>query len=379
MTTVDAATAHTLPDPNPGPARVDTARVEAFAERMITVLDEACLALMASIGHRVGLFDALATLPPVTSERIAEAAGLHERYVREWLAAMTVARVVEHDPASATYWLPDEHAVCLTRDAGPENMAHVMQFVPLLARVEQDIVEAFRHGGGVGYDAYPAFHQLMAEDSRAVHDALLLDTIVPLVPGAPDRLAEGIAVADVGCGSGHAVNLLAAAFPASTFVGYDFSPEAIDAARREAAAAGLSNARFDVVDVAHLAAEDAFDLVTAFDAIHDQAHPDAVLENVARALRPGGTFLMVDTRASSHVHENLDLAAPVFLYTVSCLHCMTVSLSQGGVGLGAAWGEQLAMAMLTDAGFVDCRVEAVEGDWFNSYYVARTPASVPTG
>lgn len=359
--------------PVPESAPFDDERAEAFAGRMVGVLDDACVALMASIGHQVGLFDAMASLPPSTTQQVADAVGLHERYVREWLAAMTVARVVEHDPDAATFRLPPEHAACLTRDAGPENMAHVMQFVSLLAQVEGDVTGAFQRGGGVGYEAYPTFHRLMAEDSATVHDSLLLEEIVPLVPGLDQHLTEGVVVADIGCGSGHAINLLAGAYPSSTFVGYDFSSEAIAAARDEALALGLTNATFEQRDVAELALVEAVDLVTAFDAIHDQAHPAVVLSNIARMLRPGGTFLMAETRASSHVHNNHDLPAPVFLYTVSCMHCMTVSMSQGGDGLGAAWGQELAVRMLEDAGLGGCEVRHIEADWFNSYYIATRP------
>ena len=201
-------------------------------------------------------------------------------------------------------------------------------------------------------------------------DAALIDTVLPLVEGLPARLAEGIDVADVGCGSGHAINLMAKAYPASRFVGYDFSAEAVAAATAEAASLGLTNARFEERDVATLDGAAAFDLVTTFDAIHDQARPDIVLRAIHDMLRPGGTYLCVDVRASSDVADNVDHPLGTFLYTVSCMHCMTVSLALGGAGLGAVWGEQTALAMLADAGFGDVRVETVEGDIANNYYVA---------
>ena len=343
---------------------------EQFAERMFTIFNNAALSLLLSVGHQVGLFETLAGMRPSTSPEIAHAAGLDERYVREWLAGVTMARVVEHDPQAGTYWLPVEHAACLTLAAGPDNLARLMQLVPLLAGVEQEVVGCFRTGGGVGYEAFPRFQALMAEDSAAVHDAGLLERVIPLVPELAEQLAQGASVADVGCGSGHAVNILARAFPLSRFVGYDFATEAIEAARREAADWGLDNAKFVVGDAAELTTTAEYDLVTAFDAIHDQAQPARVLASIATALRPGGTFLMVDIRASSHVHENLDLPGATFLYTVSLFHCMTVSLSQGGVGLGTAWGRQTAERMLRDAGFDGVQTHDVETDLFNSYYVA---------
>jgi SAM-dependent methyltransferase len=236
--------------------------------------------------------------------------------------------------------------------------------------VEGDVVASFRNGGGVPYASFPEFTRLMAEDSATVFDAALIDTVLPLVDGLPERLAEGIDVADVGCGSGHAINLMAAEYPASRFVGYDFSAQAVSAANAEAASLGNANARFEERDVASLGDAGMFDLVTTFDSVHDQARPDVVLRTIHDMLRPGGTYLCVDIRASSDLGDNLDHPLGPFLYTISCMHCMTVSLAQGGAGLGAAWGEQMALSMLADAGFSDVRVETVEGDIGNNYYVA---------
>ena len=351
-------------------ANLDTERVEEFAGRMVAALNEASLALVCSIGDQVGLFDTMATGGPATSDEIAAAAGLQERYVREWLAAVTTAGVVEYDPGGGAYSLPAEHAALLTSAAGPDNLAKVLQFIPLLARVEESVIDAFHDGGGVPYSEYERFHGVMAENSGVVFDASLIDTIVPLVPGLPARLDVGIDVADFGCGRGHAINLMAAAYPASRFTGYDFSKQAIAAARAEAAEMGLANARFEVRDVATLDDAEAFDLVTAFDAIHDQARPADVMERIHRALRPGGTFLMVDISASSMLEENVDDPMGTFIYTTSLMHCMTVSLALDGAGLGTAWGRQLAVGMLDDAGFGAIEVHEVETDPLNLYYVA---------
>jgi 2-polyprenyl-3-methyl-5-hydroxy-6-metoxy-1,4-benzoquinol methylase len=350
---------------------LDLTRVEAFAGTVLGRIADSATTLGVSIGHRTGLFDVLADLPPATSAQIAASAGLHERYVREWLAAMLVAGIVEHDPAPGTWWLPVEHAAVLTRAAGKDNLAKMAQLIGLLAGVEQQVVACFREGGGVPYSAYAEFHALMAEDSKDMAEQLLVDHVVPLVDGLAARLTGGIAVADVGCGSGHHLNVLAAAYPESTFVGYDFSQEAIDHARAEARLRDLGNVRFELRDVEDLSDVGPFDLVTAFDAIHDQAQPAAVLAGIAEALAPHGVFLMVDIRASSKPHENVGLPAAGFLYGISLMHCMTVSLAEGGVGLGTAWGEQRAVQMLREAGFGEVEVKALEGDFVNSYYVAR--------
>lgn len=355
----------------PAAAVPEAARVEDFAGEVLQVIANAATALSVSIGHRTGLFDGMADLPPSTSREIAAAIGLQERYVREWLAAMLVGGIVDYDPDHGTWHLPHEHALVLTRRAGRENLAKLAQFIGLMAGVEQRVVRCFREGGGVPYNAYTEFHEIMAEDSKDMAEGLLVDAVVPLVPGLAERLAAGIAVADVGCGSGHHLNVLAAAFPASSYVGFDFSEAAIATARGEAAERGLTNVRFEVRDVVDLDGEGPFDLVTAFDAIHDQARPAEVLAGIAGALAPHGVLLMCDVRASSDPHENVGAPAAGFLYGISLMHCMTVSLSQpGGVGLGAAWGEQTAVTMLQDAGFAQVEVKALDADFFNSYYVA---------
>ena len=347
----------------------DTGSAE-FAERVNQMMNEAMLALMVSVGHRTGLFDTMAAMPAATSPEIAARAGLNERYVREWLAAMPTGKIVDHDGGAGTFSLPADHAAWLTRAAGQDNLAVQAQYVGLLALVEDQIVDCFRHGGGVPYSAFPKFQALMAEDSGAVQDATLIDGTLPLVPGLVGRLEHGIDVADVGCGSGHAVNLMAEAFPRSRFAGFDFSDTGIAAAVAEADHKGLTNVRFEQRDAARLGETARFDFITTFDSVHDQARPDLVLAGIAQALRPGGVYLCVDIAASSKLSENLDHPFGPFGYTISCMHCMTVSLADGGMGLGAMWGEQKAQEMLTGAGFTSIETVHVDGNIANTYFIA---------
>lgn len=349
----------------------DPTEQQTALEEVLRIVNDGMLGLQISIGHRTGLFDRMATLPPATSREIAEAAGLQERYVREWLGAMVAGGMVEYDGSGQKYTLPGSRAAFLTRAAGPDNLASLTQFIALMGGVENEIVECFRRGGGVPYSSYPKFHALMAEDSAQIHDALLVDTIIPLAPGLPAALRRGIEVLDIGCGHGHAMNLLAAAFPKSRFTGIDISEDAVAAARAESEAKALGNTRFEVVDAARLIEPERFNLVTAFDAIHDQADPVAALRAVHASLRDGGLFLCVDIAASSDVGENRDHPLGPFLYTVSTMHCTAVSLAQGGPGLGAMWGRTRALEMLSDAGFVDISVEQLEQDVANFYYLAR--------
>ncbi|MFQ5508274.1 MAG: class I SAM-dependent methyltransferase [Leptospirillia bacterium] len=349
----------------------DPERVDAFAGKLLDTLNGGALSLMISLGHRTGLFDTMASIPPASSHDIARTANLDERYVREWLGAMVTGGIAVHDPETGTYTLPVEHATLLTRDTSAPNLAVFSQWVPLLGQVEEEITTCFREGGGVSYAAYPNFHKVMAEVSSMTVVQALEPFILPLIPGLTERLENGIDVLDVGCGAGQALNQLARLYPNSRFVGYDFSREAADTANTQAADAGLANVTFEVRDVASIDDVERFDLITAFDAIHDQARPDRVLEGIARALKPGGVFLMQDIKAHSHVNGNLEHPIGTFLYTVSCMHCMTVSLSNDGMGLGAVWGQELAETMLADAGFRDVSINELEHDITNYYYVAR--------
>jgi 2-polyprenyl-3-methyl-5-hydroxy-6-metoxy-1,4-benzoquinol methylase len=353
----------------------DPARAEAFGGRMLAALNETAMIVMTAIGHRTGLFDLMAELPPSTSAALAERADLNERYVREWLNALTVARVVDYDAGSRTYALPAEHAACLTRAAAPNNLAVFAQYVRLFGLVENDVIECFREGGGVPYERFEGFHEIMAEDSAQSVLSALHDHILPLVPALHERLERGIDVLDVGCGQGRALLSLARSYPRSRLVGYDLSPEAIEHARASAAREGLGNVTFTVRDTSSFdqdAEQDAYDLITTFDAIHDQARPLAVLKGIRRALRPDGVYLMQDIRATSHVEQDVDLPLAPLLYAVSCMHCMTVSLAQGGDGLGTMWGRELAGRMLREAGFDQVEIHELSHDVQNDYYVCST-------
>ena len=347
----------------------DEAKSDAFAERFVEGLSEASLMMMFSIGHRTGLFDALDGRDWSTSEEIAAAAELDERYVREWLGAMVTGRVIDYRSGDQTYRLPDEHARWLTRRVTPENLAVTAQWISVLGCVETPIVERFKTGGGIGYECFHRFHETMAEESSQTVAAALHDHILPLSTGLADRLESGIRVLDVGCGSGRAACRMAEAFPASQFTGYDICQDAVDAANALAAEKGLTNVRFEVRDITHLDEPDAYDLVTAFDIVHDQKDPEAVLANIHAVLKSDGTFLMQDIAGSSYLEKNLDHPIGPFGYTISTMHCMTVSLSQGGAGLGTMWGEELAERMLADAGFTGISKYKLEHDFINVYFV----------
>ena len=341
-----------------------------FSNYMIDVINKGSLSIMLSVGHRTKLFDILSSLPPSSVKEIASKAKLNERYVKEWLGAMVTGKIIEYDPVNEKFWFAEEKSKYLTREKNIYNFAASMQWIPILSQVEDEIVECFKNGGGVPYSSYKRFHEVMAEESYQTVVVGLIDHILPLVPNLVADLENGIRVLDIGCGKGKAINIMARHFPKSTFHGYDLSKEAIDGATKEGKDLNNSNVFFKVHDILDLGLKNEFDLITAFDAIHDQPKPDLVLKNINRSLSNKGVFLMQDILASTPLKDNISHQLGTFLYTISCMHCMSVSLSQNGAGLGAMWGKEKAISMLKEAGFVNVQVKTLPHDFQNYYYCA---------
>jgi SAM-dependent methyltransferase len=349
---------------------LDRTRVQEFARKLFGLYTSGVLTLMVDLGQRTGLFETLAK-GPGTSAELAARAALNERYVREWLGAMTTGGVVEYDAATGRYTLPPEHAACLT-GASSRNLAAGSQVLPLLAKHVGAVARCFREGGGVSYAEFrPDFTAYQDASWRLLYDGLLVRSWLPLAAAVPGRLRAGIRVADVGCGTGHAVNVMAREYPASSFVGYDLSAEAIERARAEARTMALDNARFEVLDATTLPPEPAFDLITTFDSVHDQRDPATALARIAGALARDGVYLMMEPRASSNLEDNVSSPFAPYLYGISVLHCMTVSLAAGGTGLGTAWGRQRARRMLAEAGFTSVTIVEAPGPQNDLYICAR--------
>ena len=349
-----------------------------FSDRLIDILNTGALAAAMSVGYRLGLFEAMDRLPdPATPAEIAAEAGLDERYVREWLGAMTAGGIVLLETGSGEnrHLLPASHGDVLTRRAGPRNLGVYLQEIPLLTRTAMDRVEeSFRTGEGVHWRRYREFHDFMAELAEAKHRRTLVDEFLPSVDGGElvRRLEDGMRVLDLGCGAGTAALLMAQAFPRSRITGLDINEYAVDLARTGAELLGLDNVRFVVADAAAVTPTSPlagrFDYVTAFDAIHDQADPAAALCGAKALLAPGGRFSMVDIKAGSRLADNLTHPMAPFLYTVSLLHCLPVGLMDGGAGLGMMWGRERAVTMLAEAGLAPVRVLEMHFDPFNVHY-----------
>ncbi len=340
-----------------------------FARTMVEHLSSAMLVTMLELGRRTGLLAALAD-GPVTADDLAATTGTDPRYVQEWLGAVVTGGVVTHDPATDTFHLPPAHAASLT-DATPYNLSGMVTMATGTAASLDQLEEVVRHGGGIGYDE----HRLDVDEvidrlSRHRHDALLVDRHLGQVPGLHDRLAAGARVLELGCGRGRAARLVAAAHPASEVVGLDLSAEAIEQARRDAEADDLANLRF-VTGSATEPPTGPWDVVAAFDVVHDLAEPHAVLAATRRVLADDGMLLMIDSGAPPTLAEQAELPWAPMMYGVSIGHCLTVSLAQGGAGLGAMWGREAALAALADAGFTSVDTFDLPGDPMDLLYVAR--------
>jgi ubiquinone/menaquinone biosynthesis C-methylase UbiE len=318
-----------------------------FAAHLTDLMTGSALTMLIGIGHRTGLLEAAAA-GPATSAGLAERAGLEERYVREWLGAMVTGGIFTYD--GREYAFPPGHAKYLLGETAANLMPSLLT-LSAFTGILPDLERAFAEGGGVPRSAYgPYLESLGAKtgDSwKHIYREHLVDGFFGAVPGLKERLTAGVRVLDLGCGTGNAIAVAARAFPASRFTGLDINPAVVEQAQEN----GLPNAEFAVGDAAELTADPPYDVITAFDAIHDQDRPDVVLRRIRDALAPDGLFFMVDTFFSSHLEKNIGNPMAALTYSISLMYGTTTSLAEGGAALGAVWGTEKAREMLANAGF----------------------------
>jgi len=328
----------------------DPDKVQQFAQKMLGILTGGVLTQMIDIGYQTGLFEA-SSQGPATSEGLSERTGLHERYVREWLGSMTASGIYQYDLDTKQYSLPAEHAALLTGNTS-RNLGPTSRFIDQLGKQIPTLVERFRDGEGIPYTAYrPGFTHSFDDVWRRVYNDHLVDGFLGKYADLITSLNSGIRVLDIGCGTGHAINIMAGKYPNSTFVGYDFGEDVIELARAEARELGLSNVTFEAQDATNFPIEPPFDLIMAVDTIHDLAAPAAALKRIRQSLTATGAFLMIEFKFNSMVEANVSNPFAPMFYGFSLLHCTPVSLASGGPGLGSVWGEQTARQFLTEAGF----------------------------
>jgi 2-polyprenyl-3-methyl-5-hydroxy-6-metoxy-1,4-benzoquinol methylase len=350
---------------------IDHDQAEAFTGKVLGDTAGCMTTVLAAIGDRLGLYRDLAAAGPSTASELAARTAIDARYAQEWLAAMHAAGYLSYSPEEGRFALPAEHRPALVDEPGPEFFGGIHQdLFGLLHRLD-GIVDAFRHGGGVHQHEFPDDTYVGMDRFTAMwHENLLLQEWIPAVPGLEAKLRAGARLADVGCGQGRALIKLAGAFPASTFHGFDVFGPNVERSRENARSAGLDSVlRFEQVDVAR-GLPGTYDVITTWDVIHDSADPVGMLRSIRNALAPGGVYVCLDINCSDRTEENVGPIAAL-LYGFSILYCMTVSLADGGRGLGTL-GLPLAVlrGLAGEAGFGS--VEQVPMDNpFNSLYVLR--------
>ncbi|KAJ8029388.1 Sterol 4-C-methyltransferase strm-1 [Holothuria leucospilota] len=334
---------------------------EDFAARMNSILVKGFTCMSVSIGYELGLFDLLAELKePKTSQEIADAGNMKERYVREWLGAMVTAKIVDLDSTGEKYFLQASKVPFLTKGGSSNDTIGLCIALPALGgSVYKQIKECFKQDGprGVGYQDYEDCCKVMLPEAKNFLTNDLIPTVIPSYPDLKAKLEQGIVAVDIGCGLGISTVELARGFPKSTFYGVDFLAESLKTGREKAESLGLTNVQFMDYDAVKLPEEwtGKFDFAFMHDSLHDQAYPDKVLREVHRILVPGGVYWVKEPIGYTKIKDNvekLDGLGLEYIYSFSLMHCMPVSLYyEGGLGLGAAWGQEKAVEMLKEAGF----------------------------
>jgi 2-polyprenyl-3-methyl-5-hydroxy-6-metoxy-1,4-benzoquinol methylase len=347
---------------------IDQAKADAFVGKVLA--DTAALAVttLSSIGDRLGLFKNLAEQGPATSEELAERAHINERYAREWLSAMACAGYIEYDPVMRRFTLPIEHIPVLAQEGGPVFFGGVQEeMVGLVGPVNQ-LIQAFRSGGGVPMEAYDASTwEGVTRFSSGWFENLLVPVWLAAMPEVLAKLEKGALVADVGCGQGKAMIKLAQSYPQSRYVGYDSFAPSIERAKVNAEAAGVADRMcFEHLDVSTVLPEQ-YDVITTFDVVHDAVNPRGLLQSIRNGLRPDGRYVCLEINSSDKLEENLGLLG-AFFYSCSVLYCMTTSLAHHGEGLGTTGVTESKMRELcAEAGFSHVRRVQMENP-FNILY-----------
>ncbi|MBH81441.1 MAG: hypothetical protein CMQ49_13125 [Gammaproteobacteria bacterium] len=341
-------------------------RMQEYAQRLMGYKTGEMVSLMVHIGDELGLYQAIAGQDSVDAAGLAASTGLHERWLSEWLRGQGAAGIIEH-LGDEQFRLSDVAAEALLDTESPAYLQGYF-FKPPSHEIVERTIDAFRTGVGVSWgDHGDSASHFLCRTNRPFH-LQLARKIIPLLDGVADRLSEGGAVLDVGCGSGTALTELAKAFPASQFVGLDPAENMIREAKERYK--HLPNVRFEVGYGESLDQPNTYDLVTTFDCMHDMTDPVGTMNAVHRALKPAGSWLIKDIRANDTYQENLEIPVASMMYGFSVLFCMSSALSQpGGAGLGTlGFPPNVCERLGYDAGFKQVRLLDFDGDPFNNYF-----------
>jgi SAM-dependent methyltransferase len=335
---------------------IDDGKLHEFVHRAVGDLGSLLTGALVVVGDKLGLYRTMAKAGPLTPSELAKRSGTAERYVREWLNAQAAAGYVSYDGSTGRYFLSEEQAEALANEQSPAFVPGGFQGMLASTRAVPKIVDAFRSGKGLGWHEHDAdlFHGT-ERFFRPGYNANVVSSWIPALDGVEGKLKRGARVADVGCGHGASTVIMAQAYPRSTFVGFDYHPPSVEAARQRAKEAGVADrACFEVASAKEFPGS-AFDLVATFDCLHDMGDPVGAAAHVRESLDADGTWLLVEPFAHDSLEKNLNPLGRVF-YSVSTLVCTPASLSQEvGLGLGAQAGESRLREVAREAGFTRFR------------------------
>ncbi len=334
---------------------IDPTKLEAFVGRALSDISAAYGGVMVSIGHRLGLYKAMAGAGPLSARELAARTQCAERYVREWLGSQVAGAYVLYHPTSETYELTPEQALVLADESSPVFMPFAWSVPASMFFDEDKAVAAFKSGEGIAWgEHHDRLYCGVAAFYRNGYRASLVPEWLPALDGVVEKLRKGALVADVGCGHGHSTTLMAQAFPQSRFVGFDAHDESIVTARGVAAELGTANATFETAR-ADAYPSRGYDLICFFDCLHDMGDPVAAARHAAETLAPDGTVMLVEPFAEDRLGDQPSPVARMY-YAASTMICCAHAISEGGHAvLGAQAGEQRLADVFRKAGFTRFR------------------------
>jgi SAM-dependent methyltransferase len=335
---------------------INQEKLHQFVGQMLSDLGGAASVPMVRIGDALGLYKALYQDGPMTAEELAGKIGASARYLREWLAHQAASNYLSYDAATGRFSLPPEQAMVFAIEESPVYMMGGFDLMVALVENHTKVAAAFRTGGGVAWgDQAGCMFCAVARFFRPGYHNNLVDAWLPALDGVAEKLELGAKVADIGCGHGWSTLTMATAFPNSQFIGYDFHPASIEAARMHLSSHGeIENVRFEVGTAKDFAEAD-LDLVTFFDCLHDMGDPIGAAAHVHASLKPDGTWMIVEPMACDSIEQNLNPVSRLF-YAASTMICIPTSLSQEvGAALGAQAGEAKLREVVTAGGFSSVR------------------------
>lgn len=335
---------------------VDEAKLNQFLGQMLGDLGGALSVPLVRIGDRLGLYKALHANGPMTPAQLAARTKIAERYAREWLSHQAASGYLTYDSKTGTFTLPPEQAMVLADPNSPFYMQGGFDLAVTMMENQRFVEPAFRSGSGVGWgDQSQCLFCAAGRFFRPSYCNSLIASWLPALDGVTAKLQRGATVADVGCGHGFSTVIMAKAFPNSTFIGYDFHPGSVEQARLHAEQHGVTtNTRFEVALASEFPGKD-FDLVTFFDCLHDMGDPVGAARHVHQALKPDGSWMIVEPAAGDRLEDNLNPVSRLY-YAASTMICVPTSLDQPvGAALGAQAGLKKLSIAISEGGFSGVR------------------------